>query len=259
MSNVPPASDPFSVPPSPQVQPRSSSSATIWIILGVVGVMMLFCGGILVALLLPAIGAARQAAQRMQRSNNAKQVALAIHNYHSAYKQLPFTTNTNMAGEETIGWRIAVSPFTEGQRQWEMIDSTQPWDSPTNLAISTDPPMAFQAMKGNPGETGVFAIVSEESMFPPTADTKVRFRDVLDGLSNTVMMIELPNRTAVWSSTQDMTPDEAFAAISELDGAEAGHLIMADGSVRAVTNSLDRTTFDALVTREGSETIGPNF
>jgi type II secretory pathway pseudopilin PulG len=58
--------------------------------------------GILVALLLPAVQAAREAARRMQCSNNIKQLTLSLHNYHDTYKTMP---SGAICADQGRGWR----------------------------------------------------------------------------------------------------------------------------------------------------------
>ncbi|MBW3598604.1 MAG: DUF1559 domain-containing protein [Planctomycetes bacterium] len=74
--------------------------------------------GILVALLLPAVQAAREAARRMSCSNNLKQIGLALHNYHDTYKTFPFggmTPGNCCSTPNAATWTILILPFMEGQ------------------------------------------------------------------------------------------------------------------------------------------------
>ena len=69
--------------------------------------------GILVALLLPAIQAAREAARRTQCTNNLKQIVLSLQNYHDTYKVLPMAGAGTSAGNWGVSWWAAILPFTE--------------------------------------------------------------------------------------------------------------------------------------------------
>ena len=112
---------------------RNRSAFTLVELLVVIAII-----GILVGLLLPAVQAAREAARRMSCSNNFKQIGLGIHNYHSAYKQLPIhgcgtyrvgghdmwdaandLTSLNHRGSFLIG----LLPFVEQQALWEQISN----------------------------------------------------------------------------------------------------------------------------------------
>src|SRR4051794_9255863 len=68
--------------------------------------------GILVALLLPAIQAAREAARRTQCTNKMKQIGLAILNYESSKKLLPLAYTPNFAGNQTYGPCNGAAPPT---------------------------------------------------------------------------------------------------------------------------------------------------
>ena len=75
--------------------------------------------GILVGLLLPAVQAAREAARRMQCSNNLKQLGLAIHNHHDAFKRFPPGTSQDQqpfgpaASNWGASWMVYILPYIE--------------------------------------------------------------------------------------------------------------------------------------------------
>jgi len=87
--------------------------------------------GILVALLLPAVQQAREAARRTQCKNNLKQYGLAIHNYHDAYGVIPIAgTNwgPNQGSTPTwqtnacVGWQVRCLPFMDNSALYNELD-----------------------------------------------------------------------------------------------------------------------------------------
>ena len=78
--------------------------------------------GILVALLLPAVQAAREAARRSQCSNNLKQIGLAMHNYHSAHGRLPYGASAIFDHEPGGSWGAFILPYLEQQPAFDQFD-----------------------------------------------------------------------------------------------------------------------------------------
>lgn len=174
--------------------------------------------GILVALLLPAVQAAREAGRRSQCINNQKQVVLGLHNYHDTLKGFPashyFNTSSNQ-NEST--WITHITPFIEQQTLFNQITN---WNAcfgcyPTgnagvDLMISTKIPTFLcpsdpDAVAGNNGyakgnylcNTGIGPM--EIDGIGTTGGPKGvfirnragRMADMVDGTSNTVMIAEV--------------------------------------------------------------------
>jgi len=97
------------------MQPTDHRGFTLVELLVVIAII-----GILIGLLLPAVQAAREAARRVQCTNNLKQLALAIHNYHDVYQRFPaLGVRTNSREYQYYSWAMMILPFMEQKPLYE--------------------------------------------------------------------------------------------------------------------------------------------
>ncbi|QDT13865.1 DUF1559 domain-containing protein [Planctomycetes bacterium K23_9] len=92
---------------------------------------LVVCVGFVIALMLPAVEAARESARRMSCSNHFKNIGLAIHNYHAAYKLIPpgcggtglTPGHDDWSNQRRLSALVAITPFVEASPMWSMISN----------------------------------------------------------------------------------------------------------------------------------------
>jgi hypothetical protein len=217
-------------------------------------------------LLLPAVDSARDAAWRTQRMNNYKQIAIAMHNYHDAHKSLPAAASYDDNGRPLLSWRVHILPYLEQQALYDEFHLDEPWDSEHNRAliermpaVFADPSPAVHRAIGGAGRTTTLVPVGEGTLFGGRVATK--FQEVRDGLSKTVMLVDvIPERAVIWTKPDDWEVDAADPLWGVKRGPDAphtGHFVaaIADGSVRAISSDIDAEVWAAMLTIAGGEAI----
>ena len=215
-------------------------------------------GGFLIASLVPATQSARAAARRSQCVNNLKQIGLANHNYHSVNNVLPMQAITDKDGKPLLSWRVAILPYLEQGELYNKFKLDEPWDSPNNKPLIKEMPQVYlcpDRRNPEPGTTTYRVFVGKGALFEEGEATG--FQNVLDGTSNTIMVVE--SKDAVpWTKPDDLKFD--MEAKPSLYGAASPHpggfnTLFADGSVRFIKNSVSLQVFKALITRGSGEVV----
>jgi prepilin-type processing-associated H-X9-DG protein len=217
---------------------------------------------VMIALLLPAVQAAREAARRAQCTNNLKQIALALHNYHSAEGSLPPAYTLDDQGNPGLSWRVLILPYMDQGPLYSQFKLDEPWDSPANQALLSMIPGTY-ACPSNPdtgpvsGNTGYAVLSGPGSAFPGAES--LDFADVADGVSNTLGVVET-SQPVPWTKPQDLPFDASLpdAGLSAIGSRHPGgfNAAMLDGSIRFLREAgMNPGLLKALGTASGGEVV----
>ncbi len=189
--------------------------------------------------------------------NNLRQIMIAMLNYESAYGHFPEQAITSQDGRPLLSWRVAILPFLEQEALYKQFHLDEPWDSEHNLKLLEQMPDVYRVPEVDlVGETLYLGITGPGTAFE--SGRKLRFRDVLDGLSNTIGVVEANPAVAVpWTKPADLRFEPGEELIG-LGGVRPGGFLAAflDGSTRLISESVDREVLRRLFLIRDGEPIG---
>lgn len=209
------------------------------------------------------VGEVRKAGDRNRRTNHLQQIALAMHNYHDTMKGFPpaaLSSVKNRDGKPLLSWRVAILPYIEQHQLYQKFDLELPWDHPHNKKLIEQMPEIYVVpgtKSKEPGLTHYQVLVGPGTAFEPKKGqtlTGTRMLEVLDGTSNTIMVVEAAE-PVIWTKPEDVpfNPKEPLPKLGVLgDGFYAA---MCDGSVRFIRRTVNEQTLRALITRNGGEVV----
>jgi len=221
--------------------------------------------GVLVALLLPAIQAAREAARRNSSLNNVKQIMLGLLNYESARGAFPTQAIRSADGKPLLSWRVQILPYIEQQALYKQFHLDEPWDSEHNKQLISQMPEIYldpsSRLSPTDGLTSYLGVAGEGRLFDGGRAVGMKLSAIRDGTSNTIAVVQVDDADAVeWTRPEDweLEDSDPFAG---LGGLHPGGVFVAgfcDGSVRTISVGLDPDVFKALLTVGGGERVN-NF
>lgn len=199
--------------------------------------------------------AARETAGRDTTINHLKQIGLAFHNFADTYGSFP--PSAGYSGEKPLlSWRVYLLPYLEQSELYAEFHLDEPWDSEHNKRLIERMPEVYRSPRtpAPAGHTVLLAPVGEGLVFGGKAGLSIR--DITDGTSNTVLVLEAAGDESVpWTKPDDL----AVAAQSPLAGLTEGRdgfaALLADGSVMNIGSAVDAAVFRTLLTPAGGEPV----
>lgn len=193
-----------------------------------------------------------------KRSNDFRQIALAFHNFESAFRSFPVIVADSAQIEEAkrpkLSWRVHILPFLEQQALYEQFKLDEPWDSDHNKALLEKIPDIYRTIPDSTNTT-ILAIAGEGTAFKD--ETPGKFASIKDGTSNTLLIVEAAAKHAVpWTKPDDLQvgTGDKFPAFGR-DEDDFFYACLFDGSLQKIRKDVTAEELIPFTTVEGAEIV----
>ncbi|HUQ67994.1 MAG TPA: DUF1559 domain-containing protein, partial [Planctomycetaceae bacterium] len=211
--------------------------------------------GLFFVCLCPVVPLSHEPSRRTLCNNNLKQIGFGMHNYHDVHKSFPLRRSTLADGTPGLSWRVSLLPFFESSSLYKQFRLDEAWNSLHNIPLSSQRPELYacpSAKRRLKSESDYYAIGGPDSCLPD--GNAVKLDEVLDGTSNTVMVVESHTFNAVWSEPRDLDPATMSWTINQPSAPSSGHsggavVMFADASTRFLTEDTDPEVLKQLANR----------
>ena len=225
---------------------------------------LLVVGVLLIGMLIPMPGVPREAARRTVCLNNIRQLSLAMQNYASANGHFPPAYIADENGKPIHSWRVLILPYIEQEAFYKQYSFDEPWDGPNNSKLHDVIVPGFQCPSVTRGEQGFntsyMLLTGAGTAFD--GDHEVSFKEVVDGVSNTLLIVEVANSKTHWMEPVDISLDEALARFTDetkvkdcCNHSGSINVSLMDASTWSIELPISQENLKALATIDGGEIV----
>ncbi len=224
--------------------------------------------GMLMALVLPQIQAARETKRRARCVENLEQIGLAMQSYHQQYGCFPPSFIPDEDGEPKHSWRVLLLPHLGERDLYARYRFDEPWDGPHNIALGRQMPAVYHCPSNpdsGPSQTSYAMIVGPHAISDGPAARRIS--DITDGPANTIMVAEAPMSAIDWMEPRDLIAETMDPRTSPVEKGPRPepceifrlhhavvNLLFCDGSVQTLhSQSVFPERLEALMTIDGGE------